>query len=327
MFLPVGPFTALSFFHCINSLSHSTDLMIGKVKIDDLLTQGGDLPPTNPETANKIQDSGVLDEVKHLYHSIYSPGLENFLESKWFPSKGVSKLLGETKTLEQFIVLLEQFKKAQDNTDSAAMAYTASVEARVVWALACMVRQPASDGTNGTAKHEQPNFPTADDATEAGNRLTVFENLVTGAVAPNVLTRPVMGSTNDPHKIREHEFWFQLGHFVSLHDQGGTNFSADIDNTMSALRGLLDGRENRDVLYSIVVVRALGPRVAEYTETDKPLHLDESDQRSKLAVAKKFVKDEGQGAGTTNVIRRLCELATRSWETVVPPPPAPAPTS
>lgn len=84
-----------------------------------------------------------------------------------------------------------------------------------------------------------------------------------------------------------------------------------MDDYLAALRLLLDGRENRDVLYSIALVRGLSDRVAEYQEV--PLHLDETDNRSKLAVAKKFIKDEGNN-GTTNVTRRLSELATKSWD-------------
>lgn len=300
-----------------HSILHGAYTSPGKINVDDLLNQAGEAPTITAGIINKMQDGAVLEEVKQLYHSIYAQGLESFLESKWFPTKGTTKLLSETKTLEQFIVLLEQFKKAQDTQDTTAMAYTSSVEARVVWALASMVRLAAADGSNGIVKPEH-GYPSGDDATEAANRLAVFENLITGAVAPNVLSRQQPNS--DPHRIRELEFWFQLGHFVSLHDNGSPQFAVDVDTTMTVLRGLLDGRENRDVLYSIVVVRALGPRVTEYSETEKPLHLDESDARSKLLVAKKFVKDEGSGAGTTNVIRRLCELATRSWEGTLSPP-------
>lgn len=155
-------------------------------------------------------------------------------------------------------------------------------------------------------------MPSTDDPFEAGNRLTVFETLLTGKVATtNVLTAPVAGST-DHHRLRELEFWYNLGNFVTLQDGEG-EAATKIDDTLAALRNLLDGRENRDVLYSIAVVRAIGPRVAEYTNEDTPLHLDESDNKSKLLVAKKFVADEAAGNGTTNVIRRLCELANRSW--------------
>jgi hypothetical protein len=187
------------------------------------------------------------------------------------------------------------------------MAATTAVEARLVWALADLVRQ-------GDVKSSHSLVPTQDDPLEAGHRLTVFETLLTGAVATtNALTQPVPGST-DHHRLRELEFWYTLGNFVCLqYDQEGS--AKNIDDTLSALRVLLDGRENRDVLYSVAVIRAIGQRVAEYTESDEPVHFDESDNRSKLSVAKKFIVAEGEGGGTTNVMRRLCEVVAKTWAT------------
>ena len=291
-----------------------------KRTISDLLAMGGAPPPPLPSTADVAQTPTILDEAKHLYYSIYAPGLENFLESKWFTVKGLAKLLSDKPLLEQFATLLQQFAKTAQN-DPKEIAYTASVEARVVWALAGMVRSSESNGV----KPEYKTVPSTDDPIEAGHRLTVFENLLTGAVAGgNSLTQPVPGST-DHHRLRELEFWYTLANFVCLRDDDPGS-AKDLDDTLSALRNLLDGRENRDVLYSIAVVRALGRRVSEYTENDTPLHFDESDNKSKLLVAKKFVMDEASGAGTTNVIRRLCELAARSW-TPAAPSPAPATTT
>jgi hypothetical protein len=288
-----------------------------RIKMDDLLAYGGSFPPPLPaNSSNPLSSPEMLDEIKHLYHSIYSPGLENFLETKWFSVKGVGRLLGDNRLLEQFAILLNQFGKTQAN-DEPGMVYAAGVEARVVWALAGMVRAAGVDSANGVKTESL--IPANDDAVEAGHRLTVFENLVTGTTAThNPLTNAVPGS-GDHHRLRELDFWYHLARFTTLRDDEASS-AKDIDDTMSILRNLLDGRENRDVLYSIAVVRSLSPRVAEYSEHERPLHLDETDQRSKLAVAKRFVKDEADGAGTTNVIRRLCELAVRSWTA----PPAPA---
>jgi white-opaque regulator 2 len=278
----------------------------GRMKIDDLLSLGGPVPPTVP---GKLQEPDFLEELKHLYHSIYSPGLENFLETKWFPVKGIAKLLGDNQLLEQCATLLDQFAKTPSNSERD-MAYTSSVEARVVWGLASMVRTAAASESSNGVKSEGT-IPAPDDATEAGNRLMVFEYLLCGVIADrNLLTKP--SGAGDPHRMRELDFWYNLGKFVTL-DQATS--VQDMDETLATLRNLLDGRENRDVLYSIAIVRAMSNRVAEYSEQDRPLHLDETDPRSKLAVAKRFVKDEGNGNGTTNVIRRLCELATRSWTT------------
>jgi hypothetical protein len=294
----------------------SDSVTTGKRTINDLLDIGGPAPVIDASSDISSKPNG-LDEVKHLYYSIYAPGLESFLESKWFSVKGLAKLLDEKPLLDQFAGLLLRFTTT-GQTDMKAVQYTTSVEARVVWALAGMVRIQAAQ-LNGAKEFKA--VPPSDDPTEAANRLDVFETLLTGKVATsNTLTAPIPGST-DHHRLRELEFWHTLASFVCLQDNDPASAKA-IDDNLAALRNLLDGRENRDVLYSIAVVRALGPRVSEYTESDTPLHLDESDNKSKLLVAKKFVADEAGGNGTTNVIRRLCDLASRSW---APPPTAAVP--
>ena len=283
-----------------------------KRTIPDLLDMGG--APPQPAPKDISQDPTAIDETKHLYYSIYAPGLENFLESKWFSVKGLNKFLGDKPLMNLFGSLLHQFQ--QPNSEAAEILYTNSVEARVVWALASSVKIGAAEmnGAKSTGL-----VPPNDDPIEAAHRLDVFQTLLTGRVGVhNPLTQPVPGST-DHHRLRELEFWYTLANFVCLRDDD-PKAAKDIDDTLSALRNLLDGRENRDVLYSIAVVRAIGQRVSEYTDHDTPLHFDETDNKSKLSVAKKFITDEASGNGTTNVIRRLCELVTRTWTT----PPADA---
>lgn len=293
--------------HLVDFVEEAADVnSLAKRTVGDLLDLGG---PSTVTAADATQTPAMIDEAKHLFYSIYAPGLESFLESKWFSAKGATKLVSDKSLLEQFSALITQFGKANAAPDAvAAIAATAGSEARVVWALATMVRSSAAEA-NGAGSGL---VPATDDPVEAAHRLTVFESLLTGRVAgSNPLTQPVPGST-DHHRLRELEFWYTMGNFVCLTYDDASS-SKDVDDALGALRNLLDGRENRDVLYSVAVVRALSQRVSEYTEGDQPLHLDESDNKSKLLVAKKFVIDEGAGAGTTNVIRRLCELAARSW--------------
>ena len=276
-----------------------------KRTIIDLLAIGGPAPTL----VSQDQDPTSIDETKHLYYSIYAPGLENFLESKWYSVKGLNKFLGDKGLMDLFGSLLVEFSKP--NNDGKEVLYTNSVEARVVWALACNVLAGAHELNGKSTGLVPPN----DDPVEAERRLSVFEALLTGAVpAHNHLTQPVPGST-DHHRLRELEFWYTLGNFVCIPENDANK---EIDETLASLRNLLDGRENRDVLYSIAVIRAIGQRVSDYTASDMPHHFDESDDRSKLRVAKQFITDEANGNGTTNVIRRFCELATRTW----PPTPA-----
>ncbi|OBT88261.1 hypothetical protein VE02_02759 [Pseudogymnoascus sp. 03VT05] len=275
-------------------------------KVDDLLLK----LPSKAEDFKPEQ--ATIDEIKHLWLSIYVNGLESFLESRFYYTDGLEYLLKDKIVMEQFAILLNQFAKATPD-NPAEMLYTASIEGRVVWSLACLVRS-AAEAASATPQPPRPDgIPPAEDPIEAAARLAVFENLVTSQIAEgNSLTKPP--ATGDYHKLREMEFWFHLGHFVTLRLHDNDPGSAkEVDETLAALRSLLDGRENRDVLYSIAIVRAIGQRVSEYVESEAPLHLDEQDTRSKLMVAKRFVRDEGNGAGTTNVIRRFCELASRPW--------------
>lgn len=280
-----------------------------KFSIDELLAMGGPAPELSADQSG-VQNPQIIDEQKHLYHSIYSVGLENFLESKWFPIKGVARLLADKDLMIQFGNLLQRLANTRGD-DSDEMAVTSGVEARLVWALACMVRSAVKSETD--ASTTVSNEPSNDDVLNAKLRLDIFENLLCGEVAEaNPLPEPSPGLV--PYRVRECQFWYNLGRFVSINPDGPGAIEK-IDEVLTTLRNLLDGRENRDVLYSIAIVRVLGARIAEYTEQDTPLHLDENDQRSRLLVAKKFIEDEARGNGTTNVIRRLCELAVRTWST------------
>jgi len=233
--------------------------------------------------------------------------------------KGWHKLKSDVPLLDAFAALLQQFSKqaVKNVPEESRIAFAA--EGRCVWALANMTRGAVAE-LNGHTTHRT--VPPNDDPVEAANRLNVFETLLTGRVAAgNSLTAPVPLST-DHHRLRELEFWHTLASFVTLnYEDSGPAATKAVDDNLAALRNLLDGRENRDVLYSIAVVRGLGQRVSEYTESDTPLHLDESDNKSKLLVAKKFIQDEASGNGTTNVIRRFCELAARSWGVPAGGPP------
>lgn len=283
-----------------------------KRSVDQLLALYG--PPPPRAKADVTTSPSMLDEIKHLYYSIYAPGLENFLETKWFSAKGLARLLENKSHLDQFASLLEQFAKTSA-TSKEEIHYTGSVEGRIIWMIACMVR---SSGEMNGNKEYRP-VPPNDDPVEATNRLFVFETLLTGRVVTvNPLTQPIPGST-DHHRLRELEFWYTMGNFVTLRYEDADAVK-EVDDTLAALRNLLDGRENRDVLYSIAVVRGLGQRVSEYTDDDHPLQFDESDNKSKLLVAKKFVGDEASGSGTTNVIRRLSALAVNSWSMPVSAP-------
>src|SRR5205823_5767203 len=112
------------------------------------------------------------------------------------------------------------------------------------------------------------------------------------------------------HWMRGYEFWHSLGEYLRLRDDPEVSFARERDRCLTRMRDLLDGRENRDVLYSICVAREFTPRIdhgggGSGFEKSLPQHLDEQDPRNRLAVAKRFIQEESRTTGgTTNVVRR-----------------------
>jgi len=283
------------------------------MKVDELIAFGGPAPqpPSAPPSAE------VLEEITKLYCEVYSPGLVHFFETRWYDytngatAANVVAVLHRNHTaLSLFTSFIDTISKTT-STDPADMVYSGHVESHLIWSLA---RLPLS--VQLTHRHHYPDYlPAEDDAWEARARLQVFEALLTGeTLAANPLTPP---PTDGVHPLRRDElgFWYQLANFL-LQDHGSASSTGPSarENCLKGMRALLGGRENRDVLYSIAVLREYTAHWdAFYSEQNVPSHLEENDARSKLAVATRFIRDEATSTGTTNVVRRLADLAYRAF--------------
>ncbi|KAI0396402.1 hypothetical protein F5Y17DRAFT_119664 [Xylariaceae sp. FL0594] len=285
-------------------------ISVHKMKVQDLLAVGNSVPPTlnAPMTQEKVA------EVQNLYAQVYAPGLEKFFESEWYlrPSGGPSALASNAKVQEVLAAFLQSLATTSKD-DVAGMAYSANLEFRVVWELATLVQYAPEYkvmASNG--------IPPTDDVGEARNRVMVFDTLLSGGFLDrNPLSAPVGNPGHaSHHRNRELKFWYGLGQFLMVRDHPNMDVTPQRDHVLGQLRELLDGRENRDVLYSLTVIRALTHKFPPDFESMLPPHLDESDPKSKLAVARKFVQEEARvTGGTTNVVRRFSELGVRAFIT------------
>ncbi|KAI2611916.1 hypothetical protein GGR54DRAFT_632720 [Hypoxylon sp. NC1633] len=279
-----------------------------KMKVHELVGMSGAVPPAldSPLTSEK------LAEVRDLYDQVYAPGLEKFFETDWYTKpQGIGALVSNAAVNEMLAGFLQSMAKTDPN-DVAGMQYSANLEFRVVWDLAALVY--TSDYKVNVGDY----LPSSDDGSEARNRVVVFEALLSGDyLERNLLHPPPANADIRLHRNREFKFWFLLAEFLRLIDQPSLDIASQREYILGQMRELLDGRENRDVLYSLAVIRALGPNFPPDFESTLPPHLDESDPKNKLAVARKFIQDESQvTGGTTNVVRRFAELAVRAF--VVP---------
>ncbi|KAI9674745.1 MAG: hypothetical protein M1817_001649 [Caeruleum heppii] len=290
--------------------SAHTSLPAKRIKIDDLLSIGGAVPPPTPPT-----DLGVLEDMKRIFSTIYAPAIDAFLETRWYTARGLPWLLEDAPLCASFAALLERFKVRHGADDGDALTTTRTMEMRVIWSLMCLCR------TAATAAHPDTAPAAHGDARngqlmleEARRRLLVFEDLISGTVVDVNHAEPASSiAVRDPQKLRELDFWKLVGQFLTLRDDEASS-AKEMDDTLALCRNLLDARENRDVIYSIAIVRHVGQRVAEFpNHVPEAVSNDEDDARNKLWVAKSFIEGESDGRGTNAVIQRLCGMATRSW--------------
>lgn len=278
-----------------------------RMKIHEIIDLLG--PPPPPQQISHTEET--FNEITMVYHEMYAGGLSAFFESTWyyFIESGKMTFPKHTNLIEHmasFLKILEAVK-ANDHTQ---MAYSGALETRIVWELACIVYQ-VPDRNNSAARTA---LPIEGDATEVRNRLRVVEALLCGDyLAANPLAPPLLD--NDQHRTRQYDFWYSLAEFVCRRDNPSSPEAVKVrDDMLARMRHLLDGRENRDVLYSIAVVRELAPQFEPGYAGTIPQHLDESDPKNRLAVASKFLLDEAQvTGGTTNVVRRFSDIALRAF--------------
>ncbi|KAI0447138.1 hypothetical protein F4803DRAFT_559037 [Xylaria telfairii] len=281
-------------------------ISVRKMKVQDLVAIGNAVPPSIDGPLSQER----LLEVNDLYEQVYAPGLEKFFETDWYTKSYGSSTLTSNSRVQEILAAFLQSLATTSTNDVAGMAYSANLEFRVVWELATLVY---STEYKVNMSH---GLPATDDGNEARNRVAVFETLLSGDFLDHNPLRPPLENPDNTvyHRNREVRFWHNLAEFLLIRDQPNMDVTPRRDHILAQLRELLDGRENRDVLYSLTIIRALTNKFPPDFESTLPPHLDESDPKSKLAVARKFIQDEARvTGGTTNVVRRFSELGVRAF--------------
>ncbi|KAL7950675.1 hypothetical protein V8C42DRAFT_340287 [Trichoderma barbatum] len=278
-----------------------------KMKIDEIIDLLG--PPAPIQQISHTEET--FNEITKVYHEMYASGLSAFFETSWyyFSENGKMTFPKDANLIEHMATFLKILEAVKAN-DHTQMAYSGVLETRIVWELACTAYQIPDRGNNSM----RLNLPLDNDPTEARNRLQVVEALLCGdELLSNPLSPPV--ADGDHHRVRQFDFWYSLAEFVRRRDNPNSPAVVKVrEDVLSRMRHLLDGRENRDVLYSIAVVRELAPDFDSGYAATIPQHLDESDPKNRLAVASKFILDESQvTGGTTNVVRRFSDIASRAF--------------
>jgi hypothetical protein len=142
-------------------------------------------------------------------------------------------------------------------------------------------------------------------------RLEIIETLLTNQT---LLYNPLVNLNYDadiaPEKRKETEFWQLVGQYLTL----PLNQDSSLWSVLMDIRDLLDGAENRDVIYSALVSRYFCDRIIGFPDNfQKNTLAGEEDPVNKAHIAKSFLKLQAEFQGTNHPIQRICHMIVTSW--------------
>ncbi|KAJ2901999.1 uncharacterized protein MKZ38_001140 [Zalerion maritima] len=252
-----------------------------------------------PSDPNKIIE--VADQFAQFYDDLYCPALCSFFETRWFEVHKPN-LHHNPPLLHLAAAFMETLTPQYPHPD-----HPAYLETQVVWALACQVLVTPDSANEG------PALPLDTDAIELRNRVCVFDTLMSGTyLSKNPLIAPSPGQ-GDHQRGRQFEFWHLVCSLLEFAPSASQ--MAQQADILDQMRKLLDGRENRDVLYSIAVLRIMGDWYRN-SDVKQEEYKNENDPSHRWAVASQFIASESQTTGgTTAVVRRFSEIARTAFVT------------
>ncbi|GAB7348657.1 hypothetical protein MBLNU459_g7024t1 [Dothideomycetes sp. NU459] len=277
-----------------------------------------DVKPTSPPPRDVNSQpfySTQIEEVRNMFTIDYAPGLDRFFETSWYSTQGLQVLLADKDLLNFCIHCVDRFRRAASEPSQQRGIY--SLEAKLVWQLACLARTAEADVAAHPSNHIAP------DLQAVLQRVTIVQHLLCASYLDeaNIPAHPqhappdLKTAPDQYAQWIQDSFWHHLALFLTIHDDDYSNSADQIASTLTAMRNILSMLENRDVSYSMAIARHFGGRMQHYFP-DKILvsnnPTDPDDSINKLSIAMRFLADE-DGGGTTQVVQRFCSMARRSW--------------
>lgn len=279
------------------------------MQVNDLIALRGIAPP--PPHAIGTLPPGRLEEIQAVFLATYAPAIDKLLEIRWYSEKALSVLMEDQQLVADYSALIDAFND-WNLGDGETLARLESFEASIIWRSMVLCRQVPNTET-GTYGGDW-NLLVANTRINAIEALLTWNHLETNTLSRS-LQMDAATPPNQPDQFmqRQLEFWSELGDFLILHDDEASS-AKEIDDTLKRCRQLLDTYENRDIIYSIAIVRHLGQRWADFPNSLPTVgYTDEKEAGTKLYVAHKFLEEEAEGKGTTQIYKRVCCMAVRSW--------------
>lgn len=312
-------------------MTDSGRIFVPKRTIDELCCINGSraphVPPLPPDSTPN------LESIQQVYDIAFAPGLDKFLETgpvRWFVNHGFSHLVADRGLLAQFLLYLT-ITSNNFNPNQPENAATRSQEARITWALLNLVVKPAHDGNE-----EADKFSRRIKAVEAlltGEPLTIVKGSMAdfihsedGAmdVDPATTTyRDTSSALEKQVQRRSEEFWKCVEKFAES-PRPSLESVDDPSSPLHQARELLEGLENRDILYSMMLLCSSngqdehpGSRpVSRAGSTHGGNGNGNGHHLKEPALARRFLDSEYiDGRASNTVLATVAGLASRAFST------------
>ena len=247
------------------------------------------VPPIPPDSVPN------LESIRKVYDIAFAPGLDRLLEtgpSKWFTNQGFPLLCSDRTQLGNMLAYLTLVSNHADmRTENATLA---SQEARVTWAMLELCIRPEHDG--------------GEEAHKLGLRCRALGAILTG----EPFSSPTASMSEFVHQDeaepepketvlerqlarRSEEFWKLVAAATATQSSSEPGLSAA---AVRQCRPFLDGMENRDIIYSIMLLASGG----------------NGDLTSERELAKRYLETEANGRATKQVFATISGMALRAFE-------------
>lgn len=254
-------------------------------------TKAPSIPPIPPDSVPN------LESIRKVYDIAFAPGLDSLLESgpsKWFAREGFPLLCADRGQLGNMLAYLTLVSNHADTpTENATLA---SQEARVSWALLEICIRPVHD--------------SGEEADKLARRCRALGAILTGEPFTSPITsiadfvhqdevdpEPKLSALEKQIARRSDEFWKLVEATAASQGSNGKGVSP---SAVRQCRPYLDGMENRDIIYSLML---LGANSGE-----------NGDLTSERELAKRYLQSQANGRATNQVFATISGMALRAFD-------------
>lgn len=305
-----------------SSIIHDILTMAIKHSIEEICTfPGSTIPTPLPIPKDSVPN---LEPIRKVYDIAFAPGLDKLLDSgssKWYTRHGFRILSSDRHLLGLMLAYLTLVGNNSANS-SSDIATLASQEARITWALLGLCIRADNDG--------------GEDADRLARRFKALEAILTGDPLTSTASTSmadfvhqdepepeVRGSAFEKQLAkRSDEFWKAIETAARSQRRIQTqkddtipnpNDNENLTTAITQCRGLLDGMENRDIIYSILLqTQSTPPTPNPSSSSDGTISPDRAREKD---LAKRFLQSQADGRATNQVFSTIASMAIRAFET------------